>query len=270
MYTKCMKEICKEAALKFNLPLNRENDISTGFEKLDEILGKKNLRKSNVIALKSRPGIGLTTIALDFVINIAKSTGEEVMYFAPRSSPDEIFEKLVTKLSGVMLSKIQYNKKSDYDNVKLLSAFQQIYNLNISVCNYADCCIVDIEKALTMSRKPALIVIDDFDEFKTANSKNVLVKIKMLSRRLNIPIIICSSNKKISFEIKKNRQLLINYKENISMFDTIILFYRQPYYEDMEDYDINSAELIVSKNINGYLGVVKLHYNSSTAFVCVD
>ena len=59
-------------------PDNRR--LSTGFKQLDGIIGLNNLNSGYFICLASRPGKGKSTFMLDLLLNLAISSGREILY----------------------------------------------------------------------------------------------------------------------------------------------------------------------------------------------
>lgn len=261
-----LKEFCNNIAYKYGLDLGREDDITTGFSQLDDILKKRSFKKSNVIGLAAKPGMGITTFALDVALNIASSSKEEVIYFSFNYTKEEIFEMLLKKLSGISISKT--NKIDDFKKVKLLAALQKLYDLKFTVCDFSNCEFDNIKSVLKMGRKPSLVVIDDLDEFRAANKSDVIIKIKMLSRKLDIPFIICDRIWNIAENRKTKSPFLGDFKENLLLFDVVMFLNRKAYREGMSDYDMRKTKLIISKNCNGEIGCIDLLFkNEKCSFV---
>ncbi|MBE6808496.1 MAG: hypothetical protein E7524_03405 [Ruminococcaceae bacterium] len=258
MKIKTVKEICTTIAKNNNLTLEKNQKITFGFKELDNLLGNNYLGKENLICLTAKPGFGKSTLALDFILNVAKTSKKEVIYFTSQSNSEQIINKLIQKFSGLILDN---NAIQEKEETVLFNTLNELYNLNLTIINFTDKICEIIEEMLEIKREISLIVIDDYNDL-ISFEQNALIKLKVLSKCFNIPILLCGnlvSKPNITKNLKPN---LSDLGKKARYFDIVLFLHRDAYYLDCDDdYNPNSSELIVAKNNIGNTGIVNLFFD---------
>ncbi len=67
--------------------------VPSGFNGMDRLLG--GFQKSDLIVLAARPGVGKTSLALNFALNAAKRYGQKVAFFSLEMSTEQMVQRLL-------------------------------------------------------------------------------------------------------------------------------------------------------------------------------
>ena len=92
---KNIKEILNEIATENSLAKPNCQRLSTGFTQLDGIIGLNNLNSGYLICLASCPGMGKSTFMLDMLLNLAISSGREILYITNEKTEKQIVVSLI-------------------------------------------------------------------------------------------------------------------------------------------------------------------------------
>ena len=106
----------------------RKKGISTGFEKLDRYTG--GFRKSNLIAIASRPRAGKSAYALSLASNIA--FGENpvpVGFFSFEFNRTAITERIIANKAKIDLVAIREHRSSSEERDRMMKVAEHLYNL---------------------------------------------------------------------------------------------------------------------------------------------
>jgi len=177
--------------------------LTTGFPKLDETLN--GLGKKNLVILAARPGVGKTTMAIEFAIEQAIRKNRPVGIFSLEMDPQQILERILANQGEIPLEAIhkghleQYWVKLTNTVAKIQEApihFYTSYNVDISS-------IMIAAKKLKEVHKIELLIIDYLQlisgsaKFKNSDSRvnevsDISRKLKLLAMELDIPIVCLS------------------------------------------------------------------------------
>lgn len=224
-----------------------ETVIHSGFQALDEIIG--GFESGKLYLLGGRPSMGKTAFMLDMAINIAVSDSKPIYIFSLEHSEEQLIERLVNRAwdpeSGDVESK----------NLDKIYICDQVMALD------------EIVETIRDEITDGIVFIDYLQLVIAARDCNLSYKehptdvsvLKQLAEEAAVPIVITSQLSR-AIEDRKDKRPHIKDIVNTSVVekaDTIIFIYRYLYYDDpmyntVDDYE--SAELIVAKNSNGYLG----------------
>ncbi len=256
------KEIINEVAMKNHLDRPDNRRLSTGFTQLDGIIGLNDLNSGYFICLASRPGKGKSTFMLDLLLNLAISSGREILYITNEKTEKQIVVSLIQKLSGADVNP----ERKPYDSGttdSMSSALSVLSQLNISIISNSESC-ESIKNTLSVIVKPAAVLIDGFEAISQDFEKDFMM-IRSLCKNLNIPIIISMWTGKM----QKNR-----FRPSLSdihpivarLADSIWLLHREAYYvlDKKTVDDIPDTELIICKNRNGENGTIQLKFDGNT------
>lgn len=242
--------------------------MQTGIKNLDKEI---DINGGNLIVLGARPAIGKSTFATNILSNIAIKQNEPVLYYNLETSKEEIENRFII-INGMIeeskfrKSKIPNIKKEDLTTEEWdrIAYGKKLYKTSKIFIN--DTPGISIDEICKQARKMKLeqnikfIVIDYLQLIKyngeqcisnNLQMEEILKRLNLLSRELNITILVLSQ---ISREVEKrenHRPILTDFSNNKSSIETyadIILFlYRDGYYNSNTDMK-NIAEIIIVKN----------------------
>ena len=264
--------------------------IQTGFPAMDRMF--LGLRAGQMIVVGARPGVGKTSFALNLAVQMAQS-GATVCFFSLEMSVEEVAQRLLSTYSMVPLQAIRSGKIAPESWDQLLTATQDLSNLDILIDDTPGTTVTEIRaKARRMLRnKEKGVVILDYLQLvspppsKRADSRATEVSemsrgIKIMAKDLGIPVIALSQLSRKNEERtgqRGKRPQLSDLRESGSIeqdADIVILLDRsmteeEGSREDRPDYGI--TEFVVAKNRSGPLGIIDMaFFAEKTKFMEVD
>ncbi len=264
--------------------------IQTGFPAMDRMF--LGLRAGQMIVVGARPGVGKTSFALNLAVQMAQS-GATVCFFSLEMSVEEVAQRLLSTYSMVPLQTIRSGKIAPESWDQILSATQDLSNLDILIDDTPGTTVTEIRaKARRMLRnKEKGVVILDYLQLvspppsKRADSRATEVSemsrgIKIMAKDLGIPVIALSQLSRKNEERtgqRGKRPQLSDLRELGSIeqdADIVILLDRsmteeEGSREDRPDYGI--TEFVVAKNRSGPLGIIDMaFFAEKTKFMEVD
>lgn len=256
----------------------QRKSATTGIKKLDEVTG--GFQSGEVTILAARPSMGKTDVMLHF----AKMSGWAG--FLPLVFSLEMPEKLIT--SRLMASTGGFNRSKMRDPKEMLSEKQKnqwsdvigdLGQTNMQIFDGAGQTIAEMRaKTRKMMnqfphRKPILFIdyltLIQSSQFYGGNSHSQVTEIskslKTIAKEFECPVIcLAQLNRSVeSRAIKKPMMSDIRESGSVEQDADVILFlYREKYYDKESDNPF--LEILISKNRNGPVGSVNVHYNEQT------
>jgi replicative DNA helicase len=254
--------------------------LKSGFDNLD--LLTQGFQKSDLIIVAGRPSMGKTALCLNIAIAVCKNHKLPVIFFSLEMSKEQLMYRLLsneTEISNTALRSGNINK-ADWN--KLSSVIKNLSTLpifiddtpNISIQNIR----LKIKKILFEQTKIGLIVIDYLQLMQLSTSKNenrvqelsqITRALKTIAREFNIPIIALSQLSRNVENRTDKRPMLSDLRESGSIeqdADLVLMLYRESYYKkqqsNLNELNVDSAELIIAKHRNGPTGTVYLKFDA--------
>jgi replicative DNA helicase len=262
--------------------------LPTGIKALDKHFS--GWQKEDFIVIGADSGMGKTALVLNFMLAAAKN-GDAVGMFSMEMSVIQLALRGVANESTYHLNQLMrhgFEKEKYFDG--LIKITEDLSKLPIFIDDQPALTVLEMKrKARLMKRKNniKLLVIDFVQMF--SGDKDIRINIseaaracKNLAKELEIPVIALSQ---LSREVRKARYCVPakhHLKESSAIeeaADVIGLLYRPSYYgykpettpdlyEELGLVGYENACLLVSKNRNGALGNVGLHFiENKTKFV---
>ena len=253
---------------------------SSGFKDLDKVLSGFQPGSLNIIA--ARPSMGKTALAL----NIAQFGGEKssnpcVLVFSLEMSSGQLMDRMYAAQSGVSLSSITEGRMTEDDYYSLTEASEYLSTRKIYINDSSELSAVDFRtkcrRFKTHHPDLALIVVDYTERKRNDNRQQETADIsrmlKAVAIELECPVIALSQlSREVERRTEKKPQLS-DLRDSGAIeqdADTVILLYREDYYDESKLYNSpdSKAELRVAKNRNGRTGMCNLTFQREyTRFV---
>lgn len=262
------------------MTLREQGDLlgtGTGFKDLDGITG--GFRPGELTILAARPGMGKTSLALDFTEAVA-ATGMPVLFFSVEMGREPLGDRIITNEAGVDNARFQrpWGLTGD-ERRRIANAANRLMGLPIEVDFSPSRTVAEIAAvARRLKRRHAnglgLVVVDylqllDGTRRKNDNREQEVARIskdlKALSRSLHTPVLtLAQLNRELEKRADKT-PALSDLRESGSLeqdADVVLLLHRPEYYKP--DDRPGEAELHVAKNRNGATGMVPLAFLAET------
>jgi replicative DNA helicase len=261
-----MREVIEDMDRRFNSDSSLVGK-STGYNELDE--KTQGLQGPDLIILAARPSMGKTTLAMNIAESMVRRK-EPVLAFSMEMSKKQLMQRMTASAGGIELKRVLNAKLMQEDDWP---------KLNIAASRLKDCPLfIDDRAALNinqmrrtarkMHRKtPLSLIIVDYLQLGTAKGDSRVLEVsaisaglKALAKELSVPVL-CLSQLSRNCESRQDKRPMSSDLRDSGAIeqdaDQIWMLYRDEVYnEDSERRGI--AELIITKNRNGELGMVPL------------
>ncbi|WP_418289554.1 DnaB-like helicase C-terminal domain-containing protein [Leyella stercorea] len=257
--------------------------LSTGFERLDEVLG--GLVEGTLVTIGGRTGMGKTAFAFNLLRNISIENNIPSLYISLEGT-----EQLCTNILIACTLNIKYRGLLSGQLVaeeweKLDKGLPRIVNAPVYLDTKSTYTIDDICKTVeeAVQEYQVKVVFIDYLQLifaKTGFTENRYLelnyttrKLKALAKEFNITIVLLSQLNRNAEGEKRldHRPVLTDLRDSGTICDDsdVVCFVHRPeyyhIYQDEKGNDMrNKALIIVAKNRLGYTGEAVLYTNMST------
>lgn len=256
--------------------------LSTGFSKVDELtLG---FNAGDLIILAARPSMGKTTLAVNFIEEIAINQCLPSLFFSLEMSQDQIMQRLVASVGRVDYKRVRNGQLEPTDWPRITSALSRSSEGKVYIDDTPSLNMNQIRaRARRIKQKHGLsfIVVDYLSimklpkEFATDTVKGVgenANQLKALGKELGVPVLVLSQLNRAVETRPNKRPMSSDLRESGAVeqaADIIMMLYRDVVYDQGTQHP-DIAELIITKSRNGELGTVclesdlsRIRFNSS-------
>ncbi len=204
----CVKDTLEDAFERIDKLSKHQGNprgVATGFLDLDNKLG--GLQKSDLIILAARPSIGKSTLAMNFITNIAIKEKKPVGIFSLEMSADQIVDRCIASLANIDLWRLRTGNLShegdNNDFERIQNAMAQLSEAPIYIDDAASANVLQMRamaRRLQAEHGLSLIVIDYLQLMQPQNSQASIVQqvsetsraLKGLARELDVPVLALS------------------------------------------------------------------------------
>ena len=250
--------------------------IPTGFIDLDNLTN--GLHGGQMIIVAARPGVGKSTLALDFMRSCSIKHNKASVIFSLEMSKSEIVMRLLSAETEIRLSEMRAGRMSDEAWAKLANRVGQISEAPLFIDDSANLTMMEIRsKARRLKQKHDLqmIVVDYLQLMssgKRVESRQQEVsefsrQLKLLAKELDVPLVAISQLNRGPESRTDKRPQLADLRESGSLeqdADMVMLLYR-PDSQDKDDERAGEADIILAKHRGGPIDTVQvahqLHYS---------
>lgn len=255
--------------------------VPTGFEDLDNLTN--GLHGGQMIIIAARPGVGKSTLGLDFMRSCSIANGKASVIFSLEMSKSEITMRLLSAETEIKLSDMRAGRMTDESWAKLANRVGQISDAPLFIDDSSNLTMMEIRsKARRLKQKHdlQLIVVDYLQLMssgKKVESRQLEVsefsrQIKLLAKELEIPVIALSQLSRNTEQRKDGVPALSDLRESGSLeqdADMVIMLHRpEMYSQNPSDEERGLAAFHIPKHRNGETGKIDAifqgHYSRFT------
>ncbi|MCR2092438.1 replicative DNA helicase [Campylobacter upsaliensis] len=299
---KNVNEVLGELLEEFKRQKNLENKhiigLESGFSELDD--KTKGFKGGELIIVAARPGMGKTTLCLNFIDNVLRQNKGVVM-FSLEMPGIQIMQRLLASKTSIPLQKIITADLNDDEWDRVSDACNYYAKTQFFLYDSGYASITDIRAILRRLKAQeddiSLCVVDYIGlmmSHSNFSDRHLQVSeisrgLKLLARELDMPIIALSQLNR-SLENRSNkRPMLSDLRESGAIeqdADTILFVYRDEVYREQEEkerenkakaegkeYHPNfmpnprqeNAEIIIGKNRNGPVGTTEVEFQKENS-----
>jgi replicative DNA helicase len=236
--------------------------VPTGFVDLDRLMN--GLQPGQLVIVAARPGVGKSTVSMDFARHAAIRAGMPSALFSLEMSKVEMILRLLSAESRIPLHVLRSGQLHDDDWARLAKRMGEISEAPIFVDDTPAMTLGDIRakaRRLKQRHNLKLLVVDYLQLMsspKRTESRQQEVSelsrgLKLLAKEIECPVIAVSQLNRGSEQRQNKRPQMSDLRESGSIeqdADVVILLHREDYY-DKEHERAGEADVIVEKHRNG-------------------
>lgn len=244
--------------------------VPTGFAELDRLTN--GLHAGQMVIVAARPGMGKSTLGLDFARNAAIRNHQATAFFSLEMSKSEIVMRMLSAEAGLDLSKIRGGRMNDDDWGRIVRKSGDISEAPLFIDDSPNLTMMEIRaKARRLKQRHDLkLIVIDYMQLMTSGkrveSRQVEVsefsrQIKLLAKELDIPVVALSQLNRGPESRSDKKPMLSDLRESGSLeqdADLVILLHREDMYKS--DERTGEADFIVAKHRNGSTGTITVAF----------
>lgn len=272
-----MKDLAGELLAEIQANASREDGLTglaTGFSSLDDTLN--GLRPGQMVIVAARPGMGKTTIAMDFCRHIAIREKKPVAFFSLEMNRIELGMRILSAESEVFLKNLITGDLRQSQWARISKTLDRISTAPLLVDDSPNLTMMEIRakaRRLRQQYSIELVVIDYLQLLtsggRTPESRQQEVSefsrsIKLLAKELDIPIIAISQLNRNPEQRGDKRPAVSDLRESGSLeqdADVVLLIHRPENTDGSPDEP--PAEVIVGKNRSGPTDTIELAFQGN-------
>ncbi|WP_425394036.1 replicative DNA helicase [Actinokineospora inagensis] len=250
--------------------------IPTGFADLDEITN--GLHPGQMIIVAARPGVGKSTLGLDFARSCSIKHGMSSVIFSLEMSRTEIVMRMLSAEAKIRLGDMRGGRMTDDDWTRLARRMSEISEAPMFIDDSPNMTMMEIRaKARRLKQRHDLkLVVVDYMQLMTSGKRvesrqqevsEFSRQLKLLAKEIEVPVIAISQLNRGPEQRTDKRPMLSDLRESGSLeqdADMVILINRPDAWE-RDDPRAGEADLILAKHRAGPTATVvvahQLHYS---------
>ncbi len=236
--------------------------VPTGFTELDELTN--GLHPGQMIVVAARPGVGKSTLGLDFLRSCSIKNRLSSVVFSLEMSKTEIVMRLLSAEAKIKLADMRSGRMSDDDWTRLARRMSEISEAPLYIDDSPNLTMMEIRaKARRLKQKSDLrLVVIDYLQLMTSGKKvesrqqevsEFSRQLKLLAKELEVPVVAMSQLNRVPEQRTDKKPMLSDLRESGAIeqdADMVILLHRPDAFE-RDDPRGGEADLIVAKHRNG-------------------
>lgn len=245
--------------------------VPTGFAELDELTN--GLHGGQMVIVAARPGMGKSTLALDFARSAAIKHDMPAIFFSLEMGRSEIATRLLAAEASIGMHNLRKGNLEEREWTKIANVRGAIADAPLYIDDSPNMTLVEIRaKCRRLSQRVGLkLVVIDYLQLMTSGKKvesrqqevsEFSRALKLLAKELNVPVIALSQLNRNAEQRADKKPALADLRESGSLeqdADIVILLHRELGLE-RDDPRSGDADLIVAKHRNGRVDTVPVTF----------
>ncbi|MBX3707180.1 MAG: replicative DNA helicase [Pseudomonadales bacterium] len=256
------------------LHLNRSpvTGLATGFDDLDRKTA--GLQPSDLIIVAGRPSMGKTAFAMNMVEHAVMEGEGAVLVFSLEMPAEQLVMRVLSSLGRIDQTRLRTGEMHEDDWPRFSSAVSQLKDKQLYI---DDTPAISVNELRTRARRVAresgglgLIVVDYLQlmrgsgnaENRTNEISEISRSLKAIAKEMRCPLVALSQLNRSLEQRTDKRPVMADLRESGAIeqdADVILFVYRDEVYHP-ETAEKGLAEIIIGKQRNGPIGVVRLAF----------
>jgi replicative DNA helicase len=269
-----IKELLVYALDRVDELFHRDSPITgvpTGFDDFDEKTA--GLQSSDLIIIAGRPSMGKTAFAINIAEHAAIKSKLSVAIFSMEMPGEQLAMRMMSSLGRIDQHKVRTGKLLDDDWPRLTSAVEILKDAKLFIDDSPALTPAELRSRCRRIKREAgldLIVVDYLQlmqvpgtvENRATEISEISRTLKAMAKELSVPVVALSQlNRSLESRTDK-RPVMSDLRESGAIeqdADVIVFIYRDEVYNN-DSPNKGLAEIIISKQRNGPIGMVKLAF----------
>ncbi len=241
--------------------------VPTGFAPLDNILGGGMLR-SGLYILAARPGMGKTTVGLQFADHIAAAMGP-VLFVSLEMSLEQIEGKRLARMTGIPSNDILLGDGRNLDYREIRSSADALKKMPVYISRGPTATVSQIRRMAKLIGNLQCVVVDylgkitprDIRVSRYEATTAISNDLKTLAVELGVPLLALAQLNRENTARSDKRPQLSDLRDSGAIeqdADGVIMLHRSDYYDTdenpLEAWESVELEILVRKNRHGRIG----------------
>jgi len=269
-----IKDLLARAVDRIDTLFHQDNPltgVSTGFTEVDEMTA--GLQSSDLVIVAGRPSMGKTSFAMNIAEHAAIKDNVPVAVFSMEMPGEQLAMRLMSSLGRIDQTKVRTGKLDDDDWPRLTSAVSILSKAPLFIDDTPALSPTELRaraRRLKREHNLGLIVIDYLqlmqvpgsNENRTGEISEISRSLKALAKELEVPVIALSQLNRSLEQRPNKRPVMSDLRESGAIeqdADVIMFIYRDEVYDE-DSPDKGTAEIIISKQRNGPIGMRRLTF----------
>ncbi|MBU1215703.1 MAG: replicative DNA helicase [Gammaproteobacteria bacterium] len=252
------------------------NGLESGFKDLDEMT--TGFQPADLIIIAARPSMGKTSLAMNIAENVAIDQKKPVAIFSMEMPGEQLAMRILASIGKVNQQKLRTATLDDDDWCRMTHALSKLHDAPIFIDETPALSATDLRsRARRLHREQGglgLVVIDYLQLMSGSHGKQsdnranevaeISRSLKALAKELNVPVIALSQLNRSLEKREDKRPVMSDLRESGGIeqdADLILFIYREEVY-DKNTMEKGKAEIIISKQRNGPIGIFPLTFRS--------
>jgi replicative DNA helicase len=249
--------------------------VPTGFTDLDEMTS--GLQPSDLVIVAARPSMGKTSLVLNMAQHVGTKTDMTVGVFSLEMSKEQLFLRMLTGEARIDAHRLRGGFIGDRDWGKLSQAIATLSEAKVYIDDTPSIGVLEMRakcRRLASEHGLHMVIIDYVQlmqgrgrfENRTLELASISRSLKGLAKELRVPIVLLSQLSRAPESRSDHRPQLSDLRESGALeqdADVVMFIYREDMYGDKSAPPTDTqgtAELIIAKQRNGPVGVVRLAF----------
>ncbi|MBI4293794.1 MAG: replicative DNA helicase [Betaproteobacteria bacterium] len=246
--------------------------VPTGYHDLDQ--KTSGLQGGDLIIVAGRPSMGKTALALNIAEHVAVENRLPVAVFSMEMSGQQLALRMLGSIGHLDQHKLRTGRLTDDDWNRLTNAVGKLHEAPIHIDETPALNALELRaRARRLHRQYGtlgLIVVDYLQlmqasttgENRATEISEISRSMKALAKELNVPVVALSQLNRGLEQRPNKRPVMSDLRESGAIeqdADLILFIYRDEVYNP-DSPEKGSAEIIIGKQRNGPIGMVKLTF----------
>ena len=243
--------------------------LATGYTDFDRLTA--GLQPADLIILAGRPSMGKSALAINIAEHVAIQGQHSVAVFSMEMPSEQLAMRMIGSLSRIDQQRLRTGKLNDEDWPRLTSTVGVVREARLFIDDTPALTPAELRarsRRIARDHRLDLVIVDylqlmqapGFTDNRVAEVSEVSRALKGMAKELNVPVIALSQLNRGLEQRPNKRPVMSDLRESGAIeqdADVIVFIYRDEVY-DKDSADKGIAEVIIAKQRNGPIGLVKL------------